>query len=286
MLFLLTLGGWWLYLVFKLSTQLEIIDSANNHQNLIRMVQWEGVTFLILSIIITVVICYIFISDSRKSHAVQSFFASLTHELKTPLASINLQSQVLQDYIESNVKDSDLKKDLTKYTARLHSDCFKLEDELNKHLELSRIENNGLFPLEEFDIIELINNCAKKQSIKVDIKSQQDQVIVKGQISACQVIFKNLFENTQRHNKNTSVITVDINCNYENVLIRYNDNGEFFSGDLKSLGKIFYKHLSPKGSGIGLYIISKLMKKMKGQLRILNEPTLVFDLVFKKGSND
>jgi signal transduction histidine kinase len=71
-------------------------------------------------------------------------------------------------------------------------------------------------------------------------------------------------ENTQKHNKNETV-SIKIKPAAELWEIQYRD-GSSFSGDITKLATIFYKHQSPRGSGIGLYLSRSLMQKMGGNL--------------------
>ena len=76
---------------------------------------------------------YVFM-DQRKSHAISAFFASLGHELKTPLASIRLQGQVISELAAD-------REDLAPYLERLNEDTEKLEIELEKILATIKIRN-------------------------------------------------------------------------------------------------------------------------------------------------
>ena len=62
--------------------------------------------------------------------------------------------------------------------------------------------------------------------------------------------------------------------------ISYSDNGDRFTGDTQSLGKLFYKHNSPKGSGIGLYLVKNLMQQMKGTCDFISQDSLIIQLGF------
>lgn len=206
------------------------------------------------------------------------FFSSLTHELKTPLASIRLQADVINDLLTQSENQM-----LKKLSDRMIEDTQKLEVEMDKILQLSRIELGGnLNPrpinLGQF-IKHLIENWAKGLNIKID-SNCKTQVVLADEY-ALELIFKNLLENTRRHTDG-KLITIKIEENDNQTLsLKYTDSGNF-SGDQKRIGTLFYKHDSKKGSGIGLYLIKRLMEKMKGKLNILFEPEFTFILNFKK----
>ena len=165
-LMLFALGTWWLYLVFRLAFKLESLNHPLLQGNLLNMIKWEGVTFFVLLFIVTIILLYLYWQDLIKTKSMQAFFASLTHELKTPLASMNLQTQVLQDQIESlDIKEEQREK-LNKYMGRLITDGHKLENQLDNHLQLSRVERKAPLNLRSLDLKALINHEYKKYNQK------------------------------------------------------------------------------------------------------------------------
>ena len=284
-LFIILLGGWWLFLVFKLAVKLKEMNSPILQGNLVMMVQWEGVTFLGTTIFVGIAMIYIFYQDSKKSRATQSFYASLTHELKTPLASMRLQAQVLNDLVRKLEVTEDNKKKIDKYSHRLEEDSVRLENEIDRHLQLSRLGLNGEFNLTSLDPVGLIKKIfSAYPEIELNI-SEGDFSIIADQ-SAFEMIIKNLIENTLRHQPKTKKVTVHINENDAKTIVHYDDQGESFSGDIKRLGNLYYKHNSPQGSGIGLYLIKRIMRKLQGQFEIINAKNLSFKLYFKRGDNE
>lgn len=99
------------------------------------------------------------------------------------------------------------------------------------------------------------------------------------------MIIRNLIENTLRHTDSKEV-EISILPMKNEISLNYNDHGSRFDGDLSQLGNLFYKYNSPKGSGLGLYLIRRLTQKMGGEFKINNEKSLSFSLTFKRGEND
>ena len=91
------------------------------------------------------------------------------------------------------------------------------------------------------------------------------------------LFFAIFFENTLLHGKGRKV-QIGLMKDNQTVKLEYND-GNFFSGELDKVGKLFYKHAS-KGSGIGLYLIKRLMWQMNGYLKIKNHSGISFLLTF------
>ncbi|MCO4753142.1 MAG: HAMP domain-containing histidine kinase [Bacteriovoracaceae bacterium] len=286
-LFIFVLGAWWLFLVFKLATYLEGVDATVIPANLALMVQWEGLSFFVLTVALGCALGWVFWQDHKKTRSLQIFYSTLTHELKTPLASMRLQAQVLSETIEGlNIEDSKKEK-IERYGKRLQEDVVRLEGEIDKHLQLSRAQRGGNLAFSPVSLIPLIASQAKKHPhLDTAINSKIDNPVIMGDQTALSIIFKNLFENTDRHNKQENKhVEISIDANSETVSIKYDDHGVKFPGDTKSLGKLFFKHDSPKGSGIGLFLIKKLSRRQGGSFVIKNDQRLIFELKFKRGED-
>lgn len=278
-IFILTLGAWWLYLVFKLANKLESLHIPEVTGNLLYMVRWEGLSFILVMLVLTFAMVYIFIQDRKKTQAISAFFASMTHELKTPLASIRLQGQVIAELVE-DLKLQDNK--LLKYVERLKQDTTRLENELDKSLQLSRLEKGGILNLHPVAVKDFLNRFTiPYKDIEFYIKGENPLIMADDM--ALQMIIRNLIDNTLKHNKyNKKVVTINITESNNKVLIIYRDNGDHFSGEIKKLGSLFYKHNSPSGSGIGLYLIKKLTKKMGGSFKVSLDNSLKFQIELTK----
>lgn len=282
MLFLL--GGWWLYLVFKLANKLSGMDLPSIEGNLINMIRWEGLTFFVFLFILTVTFLYLYFLDLKKTKALQGFFASLTHELKTPLASIKLQSQVINDFI-SNLEDKNLKAKLAKYTARLCDDSIRLEDQLDNHLQLSRVERDAPLNLRSIELSPFFKQELKRYQdrLTVTLKDESKAGVVLADDFALQTILRNLIENSLKHTKKERV---EVEIRFDSQGFSYKDNGDAFNGDPKRLGDLFYKYNSPKGSGIGIFLIKRLTRKMRAQFKLGFSPSLTYRFTFQPGESN
>lgn len=268
-LLLFALGAWWLYLLTVFARML-----GPEQTRILTMLRWEGSTFLALLTTGTIAIALLYMRDLKKTRALQALFASLTHELKTPLASMRLQAEVIRDLIADESHDH---AQLTGLTTRLIQDTSKFEHELDKGLQLSRIEGQGPLSLAPIDLARFVKKVASKQPVVVNVVGTAS---VLADELALSMIFRNLLENTARHSSSASV-TVTIEQKGTEVWCRYDDHGRPFTGDRRQLGELFYKHDSKKGTGIGLYLVKKLMVAQQGQMDISQEGPLVFTLRLK-----
>lgn len=286
-LFLLLLGSWWLYLVFELHSSLSAlkIESLAGQERFLNMMKWEGTFFFIVLVILGVSLMIMYLRDMKKSQALQAFFSSLSHELKTPLASMRLQAEVIKDLIEDETHSHD---QLSNLTGRLIEDTHKLEGELEKSLQLSRIENDAPLSLVPLSLERYLkrHQIKMKDSHQIELVFQEGSSEVLADELALNLIFRNLFENTKRHQPQSNRIRITSYLQDGDVHISYDDFGKPFTGNFKSLGTLFYKFDSSKGSGLGLFLIKNLMKKMHGQFEIRNLEHLVFHLSFKAPTGD
>lgn len=288
-LMLLLLGSWWLYLVFKLANKLQDLNHPLLEGNLLNMIKWEGTTFFIFLLILTGTLLYIYFQDHKKTKSLQAFFSSLTHELKTPLASIKLQTQVISDLIHDANIEENFKEKISRYTERLVEDSIKLENQLDNHLQLSRVERDGFLNLREISIISFLkkelNRYHDKISYEIVNESGDENPNVLADDFALQTIVRNLTDNTLKHS-NVEFPKVKLLIRKDAMVeIHYIDNGEPFEGEASSLGQLFYKYGSPKGSGIGLYLIKNLMRQMKGHIKLIVDPSLNIKLYFQKNKD-
>lgn len=273
---LLCIGGWWIYLLLNFETILSSLDKMS----VSKMLFWEGSTFIVLLLLLSGSLLILYLKDQKRTKALQDFFASLTHELKTPLASIKLQGDVISELIESKNDPQ-----LLKLVNRLTSDTIKLETQMDKILQLSRIERGGQLNLSNVKLIPFIKTISKPWLTDFEIKivSQKENIEIQADEFALELIFKNLFENTKKHSP-SKVINLNIDEQDQWCTITYTDSGNF-NGELKKLASLFYKHNSTKGSGIGLYLIKKLTEKMHGKFKISNDHQLVFELKYLKAED-
>lgn len=258
---ILALGWWWIYLILNLKDKLVTVSNEVIGPKFLTMIQWEGLTFFISLIFLSITLLTLYIKDLKKTKMMQVFLASLTHELKTPLASIRLQSDVINDLVSRNEHSKNIKK----LSERLIEDTTNLETQMDKVLQLSRLEQGGNLNLQSYDLVNIIQKTHRKWASDISlVMNCDDKVFCYGDNFAIELILRNLFENTKIHAQDLNVkIMISIDSNYVNLI--YSDTGAF-CGKKENLGKLFYKHNSQKGSGIGLYLCKQLVSKMNGRI--------------------
>ena len=280
---IMALGGWWLYLLSQFGEFLQGSGQSEQGQRLIQMIKWEGGTFVAVLLVLMGALIALYLRDQKKSASLAAFYAGMTHELKTPLASIRLQAEVLQDL--QDLKETDGKRQ-TEIQRRLIESCKKLETQMDKILQLGRIEGGGCFNVRPLPLIETIQTAHKcwapELNLEIHTELSKAQTQVSADPLALDLILRNLFENTLNHSKNSHA-KMDITRQAGQIMLSYLDGGSF-AGNPQKLGTLFYKFNSPKGSGIGLYLIKKLAGQMHGHFNIQHSP-LAFQLQLPGGGH-
>ncbi len=278
----LAMGSWWLYVAYKLASilndqQIESVFSSN----LYRMLKWEGSFFLLLLVAATSLVVFLFFKDQRKNDGLQKFFTGLTHELKTPLANVRLQTQFLLDLLKDNNNPQ-----VNKSLNFLNAGSYELEDRFDNMLQLSKLELSGYLNMECINLKRFIQNIFSKhpdKELKCVLKDNTQSSDVLIDQYALKIILRNLIENTLKHSKNKQV-SIDLDeLNYQGkdfITLKYSDGGQF-SGETHKLGQLFYKHNSHQGTGIGLYLVKKFTERMNGLFKMNNEHELSIELSYQ-----
>lgn len=267
---LFVLVGWWAWVVHSQAERivelqsLAGLNSAEAHAHWIRtqrMLMWEGSTYFILLAGVSGALAWLYWRDHRRTNALHAFLASVTHELKTPLTSIRLQAEALADTTKPN-----------QLIERLLEDTSRLEGQVEKMLELARLEGGGALALQPLPIATWLQRYARTapQQGGVEIEMAPEVInspsLVVADPSALQIIFRNLIENTARHAQaSVAHARVTLESQGREVSLTFADDGKGFDGDSGRLGSLFFRGSRSQGAGVGLYLIHSLMDLMGGR---------------------
>lgn len=287
--------GWWGHLLLDLYSQVshmqieQVPSAVNKIQSELSskriMVLLEGAWFTAVIFLGTIFLAVLYYRDFRRSRALQAFFASLTHELKTPLTSIRLQAESIGDLEISDPY-------AIKLVQRLLGDTSRLENQVERTLELARIEGGGPVLASSFwigpTLERVISTWPMIESKKIDISNRVQNALIKGDQAAVQIIFKNLLENSVRHGgKDDLKVEIESEVSQDKILLRYKDNGRGVPlHQIRRLGRLFQKGPESHGAGVGLYLVDLLMKRMGGQVIFSGHDGFQACLVFLKGTQD
>ena len=289
------LVGWWARLVLRQAERIAVLESSlgladsltQDHWNRIqRMLYWESSTFFALLLVSSGLLFWLYWRDYVRARGVQAFFAAVTHELRTPLTGIRLQAESITDHIESQLESTNFGgvNHLVTLSQRLLEDSMRLESQVDRTLELARVEGGGPVFTQPLQIKpwldRFLKNGSRDYKGKVEIKSTAEDLWIEADPAAVHVIFKNLLENSIKHSKQDKVqVAISARRHEKGVLLQFKDNGQGYQGEGKSLGRLFQKGPSSSGTGVGLYLVQVLMRRMGGEARfVLNRGLLGFEV--------
>ncbi len=278
-----SLGTWWAIIGVRqsesiaelkkatgINTDLEALEYIEKQH---RMIRYEGIFFLFLISGGGLSLIFMSVRDVRRNKMIKDFFATVTHEMKTPLASLRLQAESLEELLTSSKH-----KVLVK---RLISDSGRLELQMDKALYLASISRSESLFTETISIGDVISHVSGYFD-NVDYHLDRN-ITVRGDRRALESIFRNLIENAFHHGEASSV-DLEISSKNGMVSVVVADNGSGFRGDLNKVGRLFHRHSTSSGSGVGLFLVKALVKKMQGTVSFENTyPGFKVSLFFLEG---
>ncbi len=275
----LAIGYWWTHLLIKQASRISDLELALGLKletgagfDLIkthRMIFWESLSFMVLLVGISFLIFWMYWQELKRTRSVQAFFAALTHELRTPLTSIRLQAEALQDEL-AIVPQAETK---LKFISRLLEDTLRLESQVEKTLDLARVEGGGQASVVSISLKTLLEremqNWSDTLLEKIEIIKNLEEGDVLADPGALRSIVRNVLENAIRHGGTTDgKIRIQVGLGFSEsfaVLSFFNSTPTGLSGLPKKVGTLFSKGSRSTGAGVGLYLIKTLMDRMGGK---------------------
>ncbi len=240
------------------------------------MIGLEGIFFLLLVGIGAWLIYRTLVKNEELKFAQQNFLMSVTHEIKTPLASMKIYLDTL------NSKKIPEEKKHT-IIPRLKDDVNRLEKLVENILEAGRFEKSGyVINSDYFDLAAMIKTDLDKlkkftvnQKLEIITENIPDEFIFYGDRFALSRAFEAIIENSLKYNdKDTVLIKVGFKSDNKYVYISIADNGVGLEQkDLQLIFDRFYRvgevlNISKPGSGLGLFLCKEIIKAHKGTIYV------------------
>ena len=263
---------WWGFHLIQLSLELE--PANHNLNRRVLMIIGEGTVFLLILILGLLRIRSSIRKEMELNQRQSNFLLSVTHELKTPIASTKLFLQTLQ---RRNLPD----EKRLEITQKAIEENARLELLIENILNATRLENKALKPIKsefQFSILiqQVVDRFHKRFSqpfISVDI--QQD-ALLNADAFLIETILTNLIENAIKYageNSNISIYSRNLDGNFA---FGVKDEGPGIDlSEKKNIFEKFYRvgnedTRTNKGSGLGLYIVSEFVNLHKGSITYRN----------------
>ncbi|NOZ36255.1 MAG: HAMP domain-containing histidine kinase [Chlorobi bacterium] len=252
---------------------------------------------MVISIIITIIITitftfiiYLILKQRKLSELKNDFINNMTHELKTPISTISLASQMLTDdtiHIDKNKVDS--------ITKIINDESKRLEFQIEKVLQISLFEKGNIhFNIQDIDIHEIIETAVLNTDIKVKNKGGKiskeltaKKHIIKGDKLHLTNIFFNLIDNAVKYSKENRppkiFVKTENSDNKIKIIISDNGIGINKEGQKKIFNK-FYRVPTGnvhdvKGFGLGLSYVKRIVDEHSGHISVKSELNVGTDFI-------
>ncbi|AFH47903.1 Signal transduction histidine kinase [Ignavibacterium album JCM 16511] len=277
----LALLGLWIYwyvsnyLIFekvgeKVSPQI-VIDTPN-------VFPFVGGIVLLVGLSFSMVLIFRHLNvQIRLTRLYDNFIANITHELKSPLSSLQLYLETLNSRNVPPEKQKEFLEQMIKDTTRLQ----KL---ISTILEISALESRkNKAQFEVYDCCEIIslllNESVEQFRLKTDAIdfNCENEANISIDVNAFKMVIDNLIDNSIKYSTGDLKISVSVKTFLNKVEIQFTDNGiGIIPKEQKNIFQKFYRIYDSdipnvKGTGLGLYWVKEIIRNHKGKISVKSE---------------
>lgn len=250
---------------------------------------FSSVRFMIPSVIFTLVLLITFIftivvifRQKRYTEIKNDFINNMTHELKTPIASISLAAQMLND--NSVNKSEQMMKHLGNV---INDESKRLRFLVEKVLQMSMFDRKkAVFKKKELDLNEMVENIANSFTLRVEHTGGKvytdieaiDSAIYVDEVHFQNVIF-NLMDNAVKYRKTDEALNITMKTWNDDKFLYLSIKDTGMGMKKENLKKIFDKFYrvhtgnvhDVKGFGLGLAYVKKVVDLHDGEIKVESE---------------
>jgi two-component system phosphate regulon sensor histidine kinase PhoR len=256
------------------------VELANPQHYIYAQMGWMlggSVFFIALVIACFGMTIYTIWQQKKMSEMTTDFINNMTHELKTPISTISLASNMLRKKLITENPEK-----IIHYSGIIHEENQKLQLQVEQVLRIAKLER-GDFQLnkEEVNIHEVIQNAI--QSIDLQVKTRGGQIYcylnalhntIKADVTHLTNVVANLLDNANKYSPDTPEIVISTHDREDGVVISVEDKGIGMSKDKqKYVFDKFYRVSTGnvhdvKGFGLGLAYVKMMVDAHKGHIHL------------------
>ena len=210
--------------------------------------------------------------NKRLADEKNKMLADISHDLKTPITVISGYARALHDGLIKEEEFND-------YLNIIDQKSSNVADLINQFYEYSKLEHPEYnFELYKLNIAEFLREFLVDKIDELTVNGYELEVnfpdnevgYIMGNEMQLRRVFENLISNTVAHTPKGTLLSFDMGCTSEKVLIRYEDNGGGISEDVAE--RIFDPFVvsdpsrNKSGSGLGLSIAKKIVEYHGGTI--------------------
>jgi signal transduction histidine kinase len=244
---------------------------------IIRSTLWMIVASVALTLIITATFAatlIIIFRQKRLSKVKADFVNNITHELKTPITTISLAAQILQDTPESGLPSA-----VPRLTDMIGSESKRLSQLVESILQSAIFKRGVKLSIQKIDMHALLKNVLTQFSLQfdtlhvaVECKLEATHTQVLGDEIHLANAVSNLIDNAIKYRRAAVPLRILIatKSTRKTVVVTVTDNGIGVKAT-KQLFHQFYRHPTEniytiKGFGLGLYYVKNIIETHHGKL--------------------
>lgn len=242
----------------------------------------------LISIFATIFIFYFIktlLRQKRMSSITYDFINNMTHELKTPISTISLSTDVL-------LKSKGLDKErINRYLSIIKIENSRLETQVERVLQIAKLDK-GVVELnfKFLDIHKIIKTCVETFQVPIEQRNGKltyeltaDKSIIYGDVVHITNLIYNLLDNANKYSKTFPEINIKTENINNSIKIVISDHGiGMKQEDIKNIFHRFFRISTGdihnvKGFGIGLYYVKHIISRHYGEITVTSK--------VNKGSN-
>ncbi len=236
-----------------------------------------GTTFIALLVVGVVLYLALSIKAINLTRRQSNFVDSVTHELKSPIASLKLYLQTLDRRRLSEQETADFHRSMLEEVDRL-------DRLVNQVLDAGRAESGHNDEAEPVALPPLLSECAEMVSLRYHVSADTvrlnvEPCMVRGRRIDLDLIFRNLIDNAVKYAGHQPRVEVTTRLEHGWTVTRVCDNGRgiprkfrrMIFGRFVRLGSELER--DKPGTGLGLYIVRNLVRRLHGTIQVHDRPS-------------
>ncbi|MBV6643988.1 MAG: hypothetical protein KI790_00985 [Cyclobacteriaceae bacterium] len=249
---------------------------------------WKFTTGLTVVVIIFFGYALLVILKQRRLSVVQrDFINNITHELKTPLATLKVAAEVLKEHHEGK------EERIARYASIVTAESGRLERQVEQLLKSALLDQKVEIEKQPVSVSGLLESLKvrfdyslQKANKKLQVKPLAEEVQVLGDPFLLETALHNLVDNAIKYGGDR--IIVEAFDDGKSVSIKVQDNGPGIPGkEQKKIFQRFYRLTKgdlhdTKGFGLGLHFVKKVAERFQGKVLIACGEDCTFTLKLKK----
>jgi len=236
-----------------------------------------------LSFVLIIVVLVLFVISLARGiievRKQDTFIDSVTHELKSPLASLQLCLETLgREGLEGDARE--------KLRRMMLEDVDRLRAFIDDVLEANRLSyaRPGMLNLSDVSLAQLVEQCAASVRARHKLEPNEvlvdvdPEIIVSTDRAALEIVVKNLIDNAAKYSERPARVEV-VARRESNQTVRFEVSDNGIGIDRKDLKRVFHRFYrvedqevrERRGTGLGLFVVWALVKRLGGKVQASSE---------------